>query len=150
MESVLNLDWMASLPCASVWDTSTRYIPGRAGQPDDEADEEEDIVEQEDKQRVMDDRPTPARTIWCLDLRTHDSAQSYVEEIQRIAAETATPVVDLMDWVDGSPRPDQMERYLHPTNNTSLGGTDGNGKPDDTPSSQQPITRVEEDAPRRW
>ena len=143
-------------PRAAHWILDRHDIRGRvgetlldAGQPDGDADEE-DVVEQQDKQRVMDDRPTPARTIWCLDLRTHDSAQAYVEEIRRIAAEAATPVVDLMDWVDGSPRPDQMKRYLHPTNNTSLGGADGNGKPDDTPSSQQPITRVEEDAPRRW
>ena len=40
----------------------------------------------DDNPRVADRRAEPSRTIYCLDLRTHDDAESYLEEIERIAA----------------------------------------------------------------
>ncbi len=81
------------------------------------------------KHRVVDDRPLPQRRIYCLDLRIYNTPDPYLEEIRRIAAELSTAVVGLTDWVQGSPPPNQMARFLKPTNNTSLGPAtaDGNG-----------------------
>ncbi|MEE3371944.1 MAG: ferredoxin family protein [Planctomycetota bacterium] len=65
--------------------------------------------------RVADARPVPQRHIYCLDLRCDDSATTYIEEVKRIAAENSAEVVQLMDWISGDPKPEQLDRYLHPT-----------------------------------
>jgi hypothetical protein len=120
------------------------------------------------KHRVADDRPLPQRRIYCLDLRIYNTPQPYLEEIRRIAAELSTPVVGLTDWVQGSPRSDQMARFLKPTNNTSLGPAtaDGNGASSQaaaaesaaSPSQNEPapdsaspsVVRIADDPERRW
>ena len=57
-------------------------------------------------------RHNAGRTIYCLDLRTHDSAQPYLDEIVRIQRDANVQTVPLMSWINGSPKPDQLERYL--------------------------------------
>ena len=101
--------------------------------------------EDETKQRVLDSRETPQRNIYCLDLRTHDSAAPYVEEIRRIAAEQATETVELMGWINGQPKPDQLDRYLAPTSSS----TDDSGKSTD-PMSGTPAQIIDEEPARRW
>jgi hypothetical protein len=120
------------------------------------------------KHRVADDRPLPQRRIYCLDLRIHNAPHPYMEEIRRIAAELSTPVVGLTDWVKGSPPPNQMARFLNPTNNTALGpaASDGNGASPQaaaaetaaSPSQNEPapdsaspsVVRIADDPERRW
>ena len=120
------------------------------------------------KHRVADDRPLPQRRIYCLDLRIHNTPDPYLEEIRRIAAELSTPVVGLTDWVKGSPPPNQMARFLNPTNNTALGPavSDGNGASPQaaaaetaaSPSQNEPapdsaspsVVRIADDPERRW
>ena len=101
---------------------------------------------------MLDSREPSSRTIYCLDLRQHEDAQIYVEEIKRLATSTSTSVVNLTDWIQGTPSPEQMARFANPTNDTALGsgnggsvstnGSNGSGQPD--------VTRIDEQPARRW
>ncbi|MCA9230652.1 MAG: ferredoxin family protein [Planctomycetales bacterium] len=109
-------------PRAARWILDRNQIRGQEGKTllkslgetddDDEADEEaiDDLAE--DKPRVADQRELPARRIYCLDLRAYDDASAFREEIVRIATELATPTIELNGWINGNPKPEQMERYL--------------------------------------
>jgi len=153
-------------PRAAQWILDRHGVRGRTGttllaseeeaeseheMPADETsiDNEEDPTE---PARVADQRTTPDRTIYCLDLRTHDSAEPYLEEIRRIVAEAATETVELMDWIGGSPRPEQLDRYLHPTNNHHDGGRAAADPELSGPGNGTPATAavVDETAQRRW
>lgn len=135
---------------AAHWTLDRSDIRGRIGTTllESESDEDEEDADKEaeadDKDRVVDSRPQPKRTIYCLDLRTHNTPQIYLDEIRRIASEATTDVVDLMSWVSGSPKPQQLERYLNPASDN------GNGNGNGQASANTQATRVEESAGRRW
>ena len=151
-------------PRAAHWILDRNNIRGIVGETllDEESDDEEDEAfdeaeaasgEDNGKLRVLDSREPPKRTIYCLDLRQHEDPQVYVEEIKRLATSTGTDVVNLMDWVQGSPTPQQMERFQTPTNDTAVGATNGsangasqNGNGD----ASKEVVRIEEQAARRW
>ena len=71
------------------WVLDRNGIHGHVGhtliKPED--DEEEDDLEAagNDKDRVIQHRDIPNRRIYCIDLRVHDAAQPYIDEIKRIA-----------------------------------------------------------------
>ena len=100
---------------------------------DDESEKDEsedgfgtdDDVDSDQPQRVADSRELSSRTIFCLDLRAYESADPYLEEIRRIAQEASTETVALTDWISGSPKPEQMERYLHGHGDGENGDTVG-------------------------
>ncbi|MCO6458984.1 MAG: hypothetical protein J5I93_27060, partial [Pirellulaceae bacterium] len=131
------LSWLYSR--AAFWTLDRHGILGQEGQTllksgdEEEEDDEEDgereqaEAKADDKPRVRDSREVPRRKIYCLDLRSHDAVQVYVDEIKRIAAENATQVVNLMDWIGGQAQGPQLGRYLQPTNDTALGGGSENG-----------------------
>jgi NAD-dependent dihydropyrimidine dehydrogenase PreA subunit len=73
------------------------------------------------KQRVIDMRQAPDRKIYCIDLRVHTAAQPYIDEVKRIARENSMQLVGLDDWIGGQPKPEQLQRYVSPTNDTALG-----------------------------
>ena len=111
---------------AAHWVLDRNGIHGHVGsvllvneEEDDDEQQEDDEKEDDDKPRVIDSRDIPNRKIYCLDLRVHNSAEPYLEEIRRIAAENRQQVVSLDGWVQGSPKPDQMQRYKQPTNTTA-------------------------------
>ena len=111
-------------------------------------DDEEDVDEAEDKPRVIDTRELPNRKIYCIDLRVSETATEYVDEIKRIASEATTQVVELGDWIQGSPSPKQQERFANPTNDTAVGTvapSPSNGNPPPAVAH-----RVEESGGRRW
>jgi len=124
-------------PRAARWTLDRNGIRGREGASllpalgegddgDDDDDVEDELNEEEQgKQRVIDTRELPARKIYCLDLRAHEKAEPYLEEIRRIAQESTTQTVDLMNWIGGKPQPEQLNRYLNPS---SDGGENGNGR----------------------
>jgi NAD-dependent dihydropyrimidine dehydrogenase PreA subunit len=58
----------------------------------------------------------------------------YLDEIRRIAREAAVQTVDLLTWIKGSPRPAQLERYLHPERILAASKADGGGDADDPPA----------------
>ncbi len=129
------LSWL--YPRAAHWTLDRNRIHGRAGTTLLVADEEEDEDEpgdadDEDKHRVADDRPPSNRTIYCIDLRAAPEAADFLTEVRRIAAETSVQTVglDLMGWIKGQPKPDQLDRYLH----APRGNGNGNGRaPSATP-----------------
>ncbi len=146
-------------PRAARWTLDRHGIRGQEGTTlirplgadDDEEDEQSGNDADEDgKLRVLDQRQLPERRIYCLDLRSHDSADPYVEEIRRIANEASQPTVQLMDWIGGSPDPAQLNRYMNADN--GVGGETpaaGNGN-SETSENGTPATIVDETATRRW
>jgi len=64
-------------------------------------DASDDRADGDSKQRVVDRRAVPSRTIYCLDLRARDSTEPYLEEIGRLAAEATVETVALTDWNAG-------------------------------------------------
>lgn len=144
---VVVCSWL--FPRAARWILDRNKICGHEGvsllKSLGESDEDEEVDEgQEDepKDRVIDRRELPPRKIYALDLRAYDSASVYLEEIQRIAGELSTPTVELTSWINGTPKPEQMERYLAPTN--------GNGEAQTTKPEAQAPNFIDEDAARRW
>ena len=137
------LSWL--FPRAAHWTLDRNDIRGLTGETLLESEDDEDWdeeTESDEKDRVIDHHELPKRKIYCLDLRGDHGAPAFIDEIKRIASEANKQVVQLMDWIDGSPKPEQTERFLNPTNDTSSGN--GNGQP----SSE--ATRIEETDSRRW
>lgn len=119
------LSWL--YPRAARWTLDRNGIHGQEGQTllkaageddeDDEGDEADATGDDmsEAKGRVIDRRDMPRRKIYCLDLRTHAVIDPYLAEIRRIADETTTQTVDLLGWIGGAPKSEQLERYLDPS-----------------------------------
>lgn len=152
------LSWL--FPRAARWILDRNSVKGHEGvsllkspKGDDEEDEEEE--ESNGEQESSSERPNavgawevPNRKIYCLDLRDHADPKVYLDEIRRIVSECSVQTVDLMGWINGSPAPEQLQRYLNPVGlpivpagangATSAAAANGNGAPADE------VTR------RRW
>jgi NAD-dependent dihydropyrimidine dehydrogenase PreA subunit len=119
------LSWL--YPRAAHWILDRNGIKGHAGRTllEVEADEDEDMdgdgeetdgdAAKEPEDNGIGARNVPNRRIFCLDLRTPGKAADYVKEIQRIAAESSVQTVGLMGFLGGSPKPEQVQRYLQPS-----------------------------------
>ena len=79
---------------------------------DDQEEEESDEAE-ENANRGFGIGQLPNRRITCIDLRVSSSVNDYLQEIDRIVKERNVQTVDLLNWIQGDPRPDQMQRYLN-------------------------------------
>ncbi|HVW39531.1 MAG TPA: ferredoxin family protein [Pirellulales bacterium] len=112
------LSWL--YPRAAHWTLDRNGIRGRVGtvllQSETEDDDEEEVEAADGKPRVAASLPAPNRTIYCLDLRARNEVEPFVAEIRRIVAEASVQTVgiDLMGWIQGSPKPEQLNRYLNP------------------------------------
>ena len=159
------LSWL--FPRAAHWTLNRNGVLGREGATllTSDADEEEHDDPDSDEAKSPDEaaangdpargKALPNRTIYCLDLRSRDRVEPFVEEIRRIRAETQVQVVglDLLNWVGGAPKLEQMERYISPSN-----GNVHHAPPASTPGPSAPqiaatptaVTRVEESTARRW
>lgn len=149
--------------CSWLYDRASRWILDRVGIQGHEgtsllesaADEDEEELEEEfaedDKSRVIESRDLPARKIYCLDLRTHESPKPYIDEIQRIANESSVKTVDLMGWIQGQPTEQQLDQYLQGSATESPVPSPGEAAPEheegDTPAQ---VVRIDEQAGRRW
>ncbi|QDU98327.1 ATP-binding protein [Lignipirellula cremea] len=163
------LSWM--FPRAAHWILDRNAVNGRVGETllsvddDDDDDELEALDDEEEKVRVIDQRPAPSRSIYCLDLRSHNTAEPYLQEVRRIVDEANTEVVSLMGWIKGSPQPEQLDRYLNGAvpgangngngNATNGNATNGsaaaaNGSAGEAPAEPAVLHRIEDAAPRRW
>jgi hypothetical protein len=110
---------------------------------EDESDEEdEDFAASESGIGSVD---VPDRPVYCIDLRVAESAGSFVDEVLRIAAETEQRTVDLMSWIKGAPRADQLERYLQPARLLQARRAFDNGT-----ATLDDRTLLPEDTSRRW
>ena len=111
------LSWL--YPRAAHWTLDRHGIRGRVGTVLLESEAEDEDQEEEagdDKPRVADNLPAPNRTVYCLDLRARNEVEPFVAEVRRILAEASVQTVgiDLMGWIQGKPKPEQLNRYLHP------------------------------------
>ncbi len=108
-----------------LYERATRWTLDRAGIRGKEglsllkaAEDDEDFDDDEEK----DDRTykgigsvnVPNRRIYSIDLRAADNAEAFLREIRRISEENSVQTVDLMSWIGGSPKPEQLQRYLEP------------------------------------
>jgi Pyruvate/2-oxoacid:ferredoxin oxidoreductase delta subunit len=116
------LSWL--FPRAARWILDRNAVKGHEGVSllksaggDDDEDEDAPTTDQES----LPERPNavgawdlPNRKIYCLDLRDQADPQVYLDEIRRITNESSVQTVDLMGWINGSPAPEQLQRYLNP------------------------------------
>lgn len=161
------LSWL--YPRAAHWTLDRNNVHGRVGTTllvadEDEEDEEVEQVADDEKHRVAEDRPAPNRTIYCIDLRAGNDATAFIDEVRRIAAETSVQTVslDLMGWIQGAPKPEQLDRYLKsPDGNgnatqpatelSSLVAQASSSSDPQTPTADtQSATRIDEPTSRRW
>jgi hypothetical protein len=81
---------------------------------DDEDEESEETSAEIDDSRVLASREIPNRKIYHLDLRSAATVEPFVAEVRRIVKEASVQTVDLLGFLGGSPKPEQVERYLTP------------------------------------
>jgi len=115
---LLVLSWL--FPRAARWTLARHGILGHEGtsllkaEESDEEDEEEgdETAEKPETSKGIGLPQVPNRRIYCVDLRTTDKVEPYVAEVRRIVGETNVQTFSLMSWISGSPKPEQLARYL--------------------------------------
>src|SRR5687767_8997676 len=156
MGNMVILSWLYER--GARWTLDRFGIRGKEGltliKSEDDDDEDEDAEEASanggEKERVIDKQDLPNRRIYCLDLRIHDKAQVYIDEVKRIAKENALPLVGLSGLgMPGLATPDQAARFISPTNNTALPFAGPGNIVAETKSIAEPL-RIAEDGTRRW
>lgn len=147
--NIILLSWLYER--AARWVLDRNGICGHVGESLIQHDDEEDdsAEPEDDKDRVIQQREIPNRKIYCLDLQVETSPQPYVDEVKRIASENTADVVDLMNWVGGTAKPEQLERFQNPTNDTAL-SADGTLASSSTPAETSTATRIDDQGGRRW
>lgn len=80
----------------------------------DDEDSENDGQQNEKSGGGIGSVSVPDRRVYCIDLRISEDSEVYLREIRRISSENTVQVVSLMNWIGGSPDPQQLERYLQP------------------------------------
>jgi Pyruvate/2-oxoacid:ferredoxin oxidoreductase delta subunit len=140
------LSWL--YPRAAFWTLDRAGVKGRQGVTllgDDGDDEWDDEEHPTSESKGIGAVGIPDRKIYCLDLRSSPDAQPYLEEISRIVSESSVRTVDLMDWIKGSPQPQQLERYLNPQPLSA-----GNGHASAGSNGTATVAATEEKVGRRW
>ena len=136
--------------CSWLFERAARWVLDRHGvhgqhgtvllqaeeEDDDESDDEE--ATSEEKDRVIDSRDLPNRKIYCLDLKSSNSANDFIAEVKRIHAENAVQVVGLSDVLSAAP--------LASGENQNV----GNGAGSNSSEAQPVVNRIEETSGRRW
>lgn len=56
----------------------------------------------------------PKRKLYCIDLRDHSQAKTYLDEIRRIARENTVQTFDLMGLIQSSPQREKLQKYIEP------------------------------------
>lgn len=136
------LSWLYPRPTR--WVLHRQGVRGQEGMTllEEEVDDDEMGDEAEESPgRGIGMGDLPNRKLYCIDMRVSSSVDDYFNEIQRIAKEKSVQTVDLMSWIQGSPKPEQLQRYLR-TPETSVAQTNGNGH---APGVEEP-----EPVKRRW
>ena len=137
-------------PRATRWILDRQGVKGHEGQTLLKAhgEDEDGLDEEADEQRYhgIGSVDVPDRKIYCIDLRGESDPQVYLDEVRRIAAESTTQTVDLMQWIQGDPNQQQLQRYLRPTEMLEAAKSNGNGQSQG--SDGLPI--LPEPTRRRW
>ena len=136
------LSWL--YPRATRWILDRQTVRGQEGRSLLRAEDEDEEALEDDLPEVesagIGSVDVPPRSIYCIDLRASDAADEFLEEIRRIADERSVETVGLMDWIDGSPKPEQLQRYLR---SPDSGNGNGNGNAAAAEIEMEP-------AGRRW
>jgi hypothetical protein len=123
---VVVLSWL--FPRATQWILDRSGIKGREGTvlltSDDEDDESEERPVNDESIGAVD---VPDRLMYSIDLKSSTDPQEFLDEIRRITSETSQQTVDLMSWIQGEPRQEQLERYLNPQAMIESGDNGNNG-----------------------
>ena len=146
------LSWL--YPRAARWTLDRQGVRGHEGMTLLKAegeDEEDDQDESDGPSRGIGSVDVPNRKLYCLDLRAYSDHGIYLDEIRRISKENAVQTYDLMQWIQGSPKPEQLQRYLLNSPNGEPAGngsavSNGNG----SPLSALHSPHDEESTKRRW
>jgi len=148
------LSWLYPRPIR--WIMHRQGILGKEGVSllvDENENEEDETQEAEDNpNRGVGIGKLPNRSIYCIDMRVSSDVQDYLDEIERIVKERNVETVDLMDWIQGSPQPEQLQRYLRTPETNGAAQTNGhasngtaNGEANGTVAAAEP-----EPTKRRW
>lgn len=147
------LSWL--YPRAARWILDRQGVRGHEGisllKSEDEEDEGEDEAPEFNGIGSVD---IPNRKIYILDLRISTDPKTYLDEIDRIVKESSVQTVQLLDWIEGSPKPEQLNRYLAPepspngNGQAKANGKEGNGQTGNGKSAGPLV--IEEPAKRRW
>jgi NAD-dependent dihydropyrimidine dehydrogenase PreA subunit len=115
------VSWL--FPRAAHWTLDRGGIRGHFGatllaseSDEDEDDESGEAAEKDaadDKPRVG-PRDLPKRTIYHLQLTPGQRAEPILAEIKRIRSESQVKTVDLMGWIGGAPKAEQLNRFVEP------------------------------------
>ena len=146
---VVVLSWL--FPRAAQWTLDRAGIKGRAGTVflvGDDVDEDDDQADAEEASNpdAIGPLDVPNRLIYCIDLRASTDAQEFLAEIRRIAEVTSTETVNLMSWIQGEPKKEQLERYLNPKEMLGIGDAESGSA---TTGSIAEV-EAEEKVRRRW
>lgn len=114
---VVFLAWL--FPRAVHWLLYRLGVKGRLGSTLLKSAGEEEDAEEGDKQPgeagslsgIVTEAEIPSRRIYGLDLRADASPKAYIDEIRRIAAETAVPVVQIGGLAPAAPNPLQVINF---------------------------------------
>lgn len=140
---VVVMSWM--YPRAARWILTRQGVKGHEGISLLKSEGEEDDDEFEEEAEATNENAVgvpevPNRKLYCLDLRAYPDHGTYLDEIKRIANENAVQTFDLMDWIQGDPKEEQLQRYLHPEKMLESSNGNGNGNGDD-PYAPEPTKR---------
>ena len=144
---VVVLSWL--FPRATQWILDRSGVKGKAGtvflvgDDDEEEDEDASAEKHPDAIGTLD---VPDRLIYSVDLRASTDAQEFLTEIRRIAEVTSTETVDLMSWIQGEPKKEQLERYLNPQEMLGI----GNSETGSIATGSIAEVEAEEKVSRRW
>ena len=156
------ISWLYSR--AAHWILDRNDIRGKAGTilldyPDDVDEDDEEFLEDEaeDKERVLNSKPIPNRSIFCLDFRVSEKPQDFIDEILRIQKELSVNVVNIglgSNVGNGLTKSNGMNVQPATANTTAL-GEKGQLENPITPKQQSDaagpiVNRFTDDASRRW
>ena len=115
--NVIVLSWLYER--AIRWTLDRANVRGKDGQTllksvEEDADDEDEEMPDEPAESGIGSLNIPNRRVYCIDLRATEKSDDYVREVRRIVNENAVQVVDLISWIGGSPKQEQLERYLQP------------------------------------
>lgn len=120
---IIVLSWL--YPRSSRWILDRQNVRGHEGatlldsKSNDDDEEEQTRLSREEAEKPESEvlklrNGIPNRRIYCLDLRDHTDSKTYLDEIRRIVAESALPLVELATISSAPSLSPQFEKYLHP------------------------------------
>ena len=153
---MLVLAWM--YPRAIRWILNRNGILGQEGatllkeesEESDDADPVDESIAPEEAddsatQRVIESLEIPDRKIYCLNLSTATDPDVFVEEIKRIAEEAQVKTIEPLDWLNGNPKQEHVQRMVQPPP-----GNIEHQFSTTTEPSHEKVTVIEETTERRW